>query len=124
MKRIIQAVVVAALFTSVQAKAEDEAIVLPSEWTYADKHAAEIASNPVVSAFAGSARDDGITLEAMSTYADRHVAEIASEPVVSAFAGNARDEGITLEPSVTYADQFVTERNLQASAAADPALSE
>ena len=35
MKRIIQAVVVGALFTGAQAQAEDAPIVLPAQWAHA-----------------------------------------------------------------------------------------
>jgi hypothetical protein len=120
MKRIIQAVVVAALFTGMQAKAEDAPIVVPSQWTYAERSTAP--AGAPVSAFAGSI-DEMIVLESKSTYADLHAASSAQEPVVSAFAGSI-DEMIVLTSKSTYADRFVTEPTRQASGPADPALSE
>ena len=72
MKRIIQAVVVAALFTGMQAKAEDAPIVVPSQWTYAERSTAP--AGAPVSAFAGSI-DEMIVLTSKSTYADRFVTE-------------------------------------------------
>ena len=119
MKRIIQAVVVAALLTGAQAQAEDGAIGLPSQWTYADRNAAEIAKEVVVSAFPGKAADP-VSLASQSTYADQHAAEIAREVVASAFPGEAADP-VMLS---TYADRFVNERNVQARGASDPALSQ
>ena len=85
MKHIIQAVVVAALFTSTQAKAEDPMIVLPSQWTHADG----IKQGASASAFPGSAREDPIVVESKSTYADQFVTERnvqargASDPALS-----------------------------------------
>ena len=72
MKLIIQAVVVAALFTGTQAKAEDAPIVVPSQWTYADRSTAPMGAP--VSAFAGSI-EEMIVLEPKATYADRFVTE-------------------------------------------------
>jgi len=74
MKRIIQAMVVAALFTGVQVQAEDGAIGLPSQWTNADRHAAEIALGGTFDAFPGASADP-LGLPSMSTYADRFVNE-------------------------------------------------
>ena len=114
MKRIIQAVVVAALFTSIQAKAEDAPIVLTSQWTHAERNAP---TGAPVSAFAGSI-DEMIVLNAGSDHA------AGSAQVASAFPGSAREDPIVVESMTTYADQFASERTRQASAAAAPALSE
>jgi hypothetical protein len=65
MKRIIQAVVVAALFTGTYAKAEDAPIVVPSQWTHADRNAP---TGAPVSAYAGSI-DEMIVLNGGSTHA-------------------------------------------------------
>ena len=46
------------------------------------------------------------------------------EPAIVAFPGFAREDPIVVESKSTYADQFVTERNVQASGASDPALSQ
>ena len=121
MKRIIQAVVVATIFTGA-ARAEDAAIVLPAQWTYADQHAAEIAAGPVVDAFPGSARDDTIVVApSKSTYADGHASDVAKS-MGDAFPGFARDDTITVPSMSTYADQFANERNMQARGESDPAL--
>jgi len=120
MKHIIQAVVVAALFTSTQAKAEDPMIVLPSQWTHADG----IKQGASASAFPGSAREDPIVVESKSTRADRYAAGMKQEPAIVAFPGFAREDPIVVESKSTYADQFVTERNVQARGASDPALSQ
>ena len=108
MKRIIQAVVVAALFTSTQAKSEDAPIVVPSQWTYADKAAPGGAGN----AFAGSI-DEMIVLTSASTSAPQGA-------MVSAFPGSAREDIVTVESKSTYADRFAG----QASFAGAPAVSE
>ena len=90
MKRIIQAVVVAALFTSTQAKAEDAPIVLPAQWTYGDSEpAVESAMRAPVSAFPGSAREDPIVVESMSTYADSFTGERSAQ------AGSASDPALS-----------------------------
>jgi len=119
MKRIIQAVVVAALFTSTQAKAEDGMIVLQSKWTHADG----IAQGGAASAFPGSSREDPIVVESMFTGADRYAGGSAKEAVAGVFPGSAREDIVTVESMSTYADQFATERSTYASGAADPALS-
>jgi len=113
MKRIIQAMVVAALFTGTQAMAEDAMIVLPSQATQADGNAGNVADS-----FPGSA-PEMIVLESQSTNAGT-----AQEVAVSAFPGTAREDPIVVESMSTYADQFVAARTTQASAAAEPALSE
>jgi hypothetical protein len=116
MKRIIQAVVVAVLFTGTYAKAEDAPIVVPSQWTHADRNPSP-AGEPV-SAFAGSI-DEMIVLNAGSTHA------AGEAQVASAFPGSAREDPIVVESMTTRADQFAAEeRNRQASVAAAPALSE
>ena len=115
MKRIIQAVVVAALFTGTYAKAEDAPIVVPSQWTHADRNAP---TGAPVSAFAGSI-DEMIVLNAGSDHA------AGQAQVASAFPGSAREDPIVVESMTTRADQFAAEeRTRQASVAAAPALSE
>ena len=121
MKRIIQAVVVAALFTGVQAQAEDAPIVLPSQWTYADGLSSGGAQT---SAFPGASREDPIVVESMSTYADQHAADMSKGTVASAFPGAAREDPIVVESMSTYADRFATEHARHASGSADPALSQ
>ena len=148
MKRILQAVVVAALFTGIQAQAEDAPIVVPSQWTFADRAAPGGAAD----AFAGSA-PDMIVLESKSTRADSYAASNAQEAVVSAFPGSApemivlesrpahaaglaqgevasafpgsaREDPIVVESISTHADKFAGERPTQARGASDPALSQ
>ena len=121
MKRLTQALVVAALFNATYALAEDAPIVLVSKSTYADQHKGELAMGNSGSAFPGEARDDIVTVESKSTYADRAPGQVA---VVSAFPGSARDDIVTVESKSTYADNFANERSMQARAASDPALSQ
>ena len=116
MKRIIQAVVVAALFTGAQAKAEDAPIVLPSQWTHAD----DLSGGTQASAFPGASREDPIVVESMSTYADGK----SPDAMASAFPGAAREDIVTVESMSTYADEFATERSQYARGASDPALSQ
>jgi hypothetical protein len=70
MKCILQAMVVGVLFTGTQAMAGDGMIVLPSQWTNADRNAAEIKRAPGVNAFPSSS-PDMIVLPSRSTSADR-----------------------------------------------------
>src|SRR5436190_14718652 len=94
MKRIIQAVVVAALFTGAQAKAEDAPIVVPAQWTHADRLPAGGAQ---ASAFPGASREDPIVVESKSTYTEDHPAGMSQEAVASAFPGAAREDPIVVE---------------------------
>lgn len=105
MKRIIPALVLAALVSTAQASpfpADGEAIGgVPVEWTYADKHANE--PNTLV----GSAIPVGsewYSFPAQSTYADKH----ANEP--NTLVGSAFPVGsetfIGLQARSTYADRF------------------
>ena len=96
MKRIIQAVVVATLFIGTQAKAEDPMIVVPSAWTYADKHASE---GGAVNAFAGSI-DEMIVLNSQGERS------AGSAKVADAFPGSAREDIVTVASKSTYADRF------------------
>jgi len=114
MKTILQTVALAALFIGAQAKAEDAPIVLSPQWTYADR----AAPGGSADAFPGSA-SEMIVLESSPA----HAAGIAQGSVVRAFPGSSREDPIVVESISTYADQFVTGRNVQASAASDPALS-
>jgi len=120
MKRIIQAVVVGALFTGAQAQAEDAPIVLPAQWSHADRLPAGAAQ---ASAFPGASREDPIVVESKSTYAERH-AGMSQDAVASAFPGAAREDPITVESMSTHADEFATERSQHARGASDPALSQ
>ena len=121
MKRIIQAVVVGALFTGAQAQAEDAPIVLPAQWTHADRLPAGAAQ---ASAFPGASREDPIVVESKSTYAEGHAGGVSQDAVASAFPGAAREDPITVESMSTHADEFVTERSQHARGASDPALSQ
>ena len=114
MKTILQTVLVAALVMSTQAKAEDSPIVLPSQWTYADR----AAPGGSVDAFPGSA-PEMIGLESRPTQA----AGVAQATMTNAFPGELQDP-IVLESKSTYADKFANERSKQARAASDAALSE
>src|SRR5688572_340511 len=126
MKRIIQAVVVAALFTGAEASSADtfpgngDPVVLPSLSTHADRHAAGIAMGGSNNPFPGNG--DPIELAAASTYADGNAAAIAAAPSSNPFPGNG--DPVVLSPMTTYAEQLVTERNRLASGASDPALSQ
>ena len=126
MKRIIQAMVVAALITGAQAVSADafpgngDPIVLQSEWTYADKNAAGIAQGGSVDPFPGNG--DPVVLASQETHAERHAGEIAQGGLADAFPGHG--DPVVLPAMSTYADQFVTERNRLASGASDPAASE
>ena len=126
MKRIIQAVVVAALFTSAQAASADtfpgngDPVVLPSQSTYADRHAAEIAMGGSNDPFPGNG--DPIVLAVEWTHADRNAAAIAAAPSSDPFPGNG--DPVVLAPMTTYADQFITERARLARGESDPALSQ
>ena len=126
MKRIIQAVVLAALFTGAQASSADtfpgngDPVVLPSLSTYADRHAGEIALGGSNNPFPGDG--EPIALAPAWTYAERNPVAVAAAESSNAFPGDG--EPIALVPMTTYADQFVTERNRMASGASDPALSQ
>ena len=126
MKRIIQAVVVVALFTGAQASLADtfpgngDPVVLPSLSTYADGHAAEIAMGGSMNPFPGDG--EPIVLAPAWTYADRNTAAIAAAPSSDPFPGDG--EPVVLAPLSTYADQFVTERNRLARGESDAALSQ
>jgi len=115
MKTILQALVVAALFTGVQAKAEDAPIVVTSQWTYADR----TAPGGSADAFPGSA-PEMIVLESRPA----HAAGLAQGEVASAFPGSAREDPIVVESISTHADKFAGERPTQARGASDPALSQ
>lgn len=126
MKRIIQAVVVAALVTGAQASSADafpgngDPIVLAPASTYADQHAATIAQGGSNNPFPGDG--EPVVLASAWTYADRNAAAIAAAPSSDPFPGNG--DPIVLVPMSTYADGFVTERSMHASGASDPALSQ
>jgi hypothetical protein len=125
MKRIIQAVVVASLFTA-QASLADafpgngDPVVLPSLSTYADRHAAEIAMGGSNNPFPGNG--DPVELAVAWAHADRSGAAIAMGGSNDPFPGNG--DPIVLAPLTTYADQFIAERARLASGASDPALSQ
>ena len=126
MKRIIQAVVVAALFTGAQASSADtfpgngDPVVLPSLSTYADRHAGEIAVGGSNNPFPGDG--EPVVLAVEWTHAERNAAAIAAAPSSDPFPGNG--DPVVLAPMTTYADQLITERNRLASGASDPAASE
>jgi hypothetical protein len=125
MKRIIQAVVVAALFTGAQASFADafpgngDPIVLEPMSTYADRHAGEIAMGGSNDPFPGDG--EPVALAPARTYADGNAAAIAAAPSSNPFPGDG--EPVALATMSTYADQFVTERARLASGESDPALS-
>jgi len=126
MKRILQAVVVAALFTGAQASSADtfpgngDPVVLPSLSTYADRHGAEIAMGGSNNPFPGNG--DPVELAVAWTYADGNAAAIAAAPSSDPFPGNG--DPVVLAPMTTYADQVITERNKLARGEADFAASE
>ena len=104
MKRIIPALVLAALVSTAQASpfpADGEAIGgVPVEWTYADKHAGDPSKgDPVI-----ARGDNTFSLPAQSTYADKHAGE-ANTLVGSAFPADGEAFG-GLQAQSTYADRF------------------
>jgi hypothetical protein len=125
MKRIIQAVVVVALFSGAQAMASDtfpgngDPVVLPSLSTYADQHAAGIAVAGSNDPFPGDG--EPVVLAPQWTYADRNADAIAMAPSSDSFPGDG--EPVVLPSLSTYADQFITGRSVVARGASDPALS-
>jgi hypothetical protein len=126
MKRIMQAVVVAALFTGAQASLADtfpgngDPVVLPPLSTYADRYAGEIAMGGSNNPFPGDG--EPVVLAVEWTHADRNAAAIAAAPSSDPFPGNG--DPVVLAPMTTYADQFITERNRLARGESDPALSQ
>ena len=126
MKRTIQALVLAALFSGAQAMASDafpgngDPVVLPSLSTYADERAAEIAMGGSLNPFPGDG--EPIVLAPQWTYADRNADAIAMAGSNNPFPGDG--EPVVLPSLSTYADQHITERSVVASGAADPALSQ
>jgi hypothetical protein len=93
MKRIIQSVVVAALFTGTQAFAMENA----------------------VSVFPSSVDDAGISVSSASTSADQHAAGTAKG--FNAFPSSVDDAGISVSSKSTYSDRLVNERDRQARGA-------
>ena len=75
MKRLTQALVVAALLNGSYALADDPANVLLAKVTYADMHSNELGIGNAVSAFPGSVDDAGISVPSKSTYADQFLTE-------------------------------------------------
>src|SRR5262245_57241691 len=105
MKRIIPALVLAALVSTAQASpfpADGEGVLgIPVEWTYADKHAGE--PNRLV----GSAipvGSESFSFPAQSTYADKHAGE-PNTLVGSAFPADGEGNP-GLQAQSTYADRF------------------
>ncbi|MCC7487483.1 MAG: hypothetical protein IT529_21120 [Burkholderiales bacterium] len=123
MKRTIQAVIVAALFSGVAASASDafpgngDPVVLPSLSTYADERAHEIARGGSLNPFPESG--DVVVLAPEWTYADRNADAIALAGSMNPFPESG--DPVVLPPLSTYADQFITERAMHAAAETDPA---
>lgn len=115
MKRIIQVVVVGALCSAGQVKADDWAIVLPAKWTHADNLPA---TGVQASAFPSSAEEMIVLVSPSASFVPA-----LDGPIASAFPSSARDP-IVVESKSTYADRSVTERSVHARGAYDPALSQ
>jgi hypothetical protein len=125
MKRIIQAVVAAALFTGAQASfanpfpMDGEPIVLEPQSTYADRHAAGIAMGGSLNPFPSDG--EPVVLANEWTHADRNAVAIAAAPSSNPFPSDG--EPVVLPSLSTYADQYITERAKLARGESDPALS-
>jgi hypothetical protein len=102
MKRIIQSVVVAALFSGTQAFAMEN----------------------TASAFPSSVDDAGLFVSSASTSADRHAAKTVTGAMVSAFPSSVDDAGLSVSSKATYADRLVNERDRQARGAHNPTLTQ
>lgn len=111
MKRVIQGLVLAALFTTAQAApfpADGELVPLAAQSTYADRHAGNMQGG-------GWSPSEGelVALPARSTYADRHAGEASK--IGAAFPGDG--ELVALPSQSTYADRFAAKGSMDRQAA-------
>ncbi|MGZ9080380.1 MAG: hypothetical protein ACXW2A_18820 [Burkholderiales bacterium] len=114
MKRIIQGLVLASLFSVAQASpfpGNGDPVFLEPEWTHAERSAGQDDGMKLGSAIPGNG--DPVELPALSTYADAHVNE-PNMQAGSAIPGNG--DPVELPALSTYADSFAPKSVQHASA--------